>query len=132
MKLSVFCGASADGFLARLDDTFDFLQTGEQEPHGFAEFLASVDVTFIATEEIKMLAASGRLEPVQEFMLFCVPAETFRNTRRPARSAGRPTTPVRAGLRARYQADATTQPGRWQKSGCRTRGTARRQKTTLE
>jgi hypothetical protein len=48
MKLSVFCGASVDGFLACLDDTFDFLQTGEQEPHGFAEFLASVDVVVIA------------------------------------------------------------------------------------
>jgi hypothetical protein len=32
MKLSVFCGVSVDGFLARLDDTFDFLQTGEQNP----------------------------------------------------------------------------------------------------
>jgi hypothetical protein len=30
MKLSVFCGVSVDGFLARPDDTFDFLQTGEQ------------------------------------------------------------------------------------------------------
>jgi hypothetical protein len=29
MKLSVFCGVSVDGFLARLDDTFDFLQTGK-------------------------------------------------------------------------------------------------------
>jgi hypothetical protein len=41
MKLSVFCGVSVDGFLARPDDTFDFLQAGEQQPHGFNEFLAS-------------------------------------------------------------------------------------------
>jgi hypothetical protein len=34
MKLSVFCGASVDGFLACLDDTFDFLQTGEQDLTG--------------------------------------------------------------------------------------------------
>jgi dihydrofolate reductase len=38
---------SADGFLARSDDTFDFLSTGEQEPHGFEEFLTSVDVVVI-------------------------------------------------------------------------------------
>ena len=44
MKLSVFCGVSVDGFLARPDDALDFLETGEQEPHGFLEFLASVDV----------------------------------------------------------------------------------------
>lgn len=30
MKLSVFCGVSVDGFLARPDDTFDFLQSGEE------------------------------------------------------------------------------------------------------
>jgi hypothetical protein len=41
MKLSVFCGLSVDGFLARPDDTFDFLNTGEKEPHGFNEFLAT-------------------------------------------------------------------------------------------
>ena len=47
MKLSVFCGLSVDGFLARSDDSFDFLHTGEEEPHGFKEFLASVDVVVI-------------------------------------------------------------------------------------
>jgi len=42
MKLSVFCGLSVDGFLARPDDALDFLDTGEHEPHGFKEFLATV------------------------------------------------------------------------------------------
>src|SRR5258708_8872055 len=79
--------------------------------------------------EIKMPAASGRLEPVQQFMLFCVPAETFRNIRRPARSAGRPTTPVRAGLRARYQAYETPHPAPCHNPACPTRGTPRLQNT---
>ena len=38
MKLSVFCGVSVDGFLARPNHALDFLRTGEQEPHGFEEF----------------------------------------------------------------------------------------------
>lgn len=44
MKLSVFCGVSVDGFLARPDDGLDFLDAGGQEPHGFEEFFSSVDV----------------------------------------------------------------------------------------
>lgn len=61
MKLSVFCGVSVDGFLARLDDTFDFLQTGEQEPHGFKEFLASVDVLVIGRRTFEVVLKLGHL-----------------------------------------------------------------------
>ncbi len=45
MRASVFVGTSVDGFLARPDGSFDFLSRGgiEPEPHGFDEFLASVD-----------------------------------------------------------------------------------------
>jgi dihydrofolate reductase len=44
-KGSVFVGMSVDGFIARLNDTFDFLDAGGggSGPHGFQEFLASVD-----------------------------------------------------------------------------------------
>jgi hypothetical protein len=41
MNLSVFCGVSVDGFLARPNRALDFLRTGEQEPHGFEEFYAA-------------------------------------------------------------------------------------------
>lgn len=47
MKLSVFCGISVDGFLARPDGALDFLDAGGQEPHGFDEFYSSVDVIVI-------------------------------------------------------------------------------------
>lgn len=47
MKLSVFCGISVDGFLARPDHTFDFLDTPGQGPHGFEEFWSSVDAILI-------------------------------------------------------------------------------------
>ncbi|MEO8379905.1 MAG: dihydrofolate reductase family protein [Acidobacteriota bacterium] len=45
MKASIFVGVSVDGFIARSNDSFDFLSAGggETEPHGFTEFLATVD-----------------------------------------------------------------------------------------
>ncbi len=46
MKISVFCGVSVDGFIARRDHTFDFLPN-EPEPHGFEEFYASIDTVVI-------------------------------------------------------------------------------------
>jgi dihydrofolate reductase len=47
VQCSVFCGVSVDGFLARPDDTLDFLDAGGDVPHGFEEFLATVDVIVI-------------------------------------------------------------------------------------
>jgi dihydrofolate reductase len=46
MRASVFVGTSLDGFLARPDGTFDFLPT-DDEPHGFEEFIATVDALVI-------------------------------------------------------------------------------------
>jgi dihydrofolate reductase len=61
MRLSVFCGLSVDGFLARPDDALDFLQIGEQEPHGFKEFLASVDVVVIGRRTFEVVRKLGHL-----------------------------------------------------------------------
>jgi dihydrofolate reductase len=47
MKASVFVGTSVDGFIARHNGDFDFLQEGGGEPHGYAEFIATVDVLVI-------------------------------------------------------------------------------------
>ncbi|MGH9598558.1 MAG: dihydrofolate reductase family protein [Terracidiphilus sp.] len=55
MKLSVFCGASVDGFLARPDHALDFLRAGEQEPHGFEEFYGSVDVVVIGRKTFEVV-----------------------------------------------------------------------------
>lgn len=45
IRASVFVGMSVDGFLARPDGAFDFLSGdgGGDEPHGFEEFMATVD-----------------------------------------------------------------------------------------
>lgn len=43
MKASVFVGTSLDGFIARANGDFDFLPSGGGEPHGYDEFMATVD-----------------------------------------------------------------------------------------
>ena len=47
MKTSVFIGTSVDGFIARADGALDFLPSGGGEPHGYDEFMASVDALVI-------------------------------------------------------------------------------------
>ncbi len=59
MKLSVFCGVSVDGFLARPNHALDFLETGEQEPHGFEEFYDSVDVVVIGRKTFEVVLTFG-------------------------------------------------------------------------
>lgn len=47
MKASVFIGTSLDGFIARKSGEFDFLPVDGGEPHGYNEFIASVDAIVI-------------------------------------------------------------------------------------
>ena len=60
MKLSVFCGVSVDGFLARRDHSLDFLDAGGQEPHGFEEFYGSVDVVVIGRKTFEVVSTFGK------------------------------------------------------------------------
>src|ERR1700676_390323 len=59
MKLSVFCGVSVDGFLARPNGAFDFLDAGGQEPHGYGEFFGSIDVVVIGRKTFEVVLAFG-------------------------------------------------------------------------
>jgi dihydrofolate reductase len=47
MTVSVFIGTSLDGFIARPNGDLDFLPEGGGEPHGYNEFIASVDALVI-------------------------------------------------------------------------------------
>jgi len=43
VRASVFIATSLDGFIARLDDGLDWLPADGGEPHGYDEFMATVD-----------------------------------------------------------------------------------------
>lgn len=47
VNASVFIGASVDGFIARANGDLDFLPPGGGEPHGYDEFMTTVDALVI-------------------------------------------------------------------------------------
>ena len=47
MKASIFIGTSLDGFIARVNGDLDFLPPGGGEPHGYDEFITTVDALVI-------------------------------------------------------------------------------------
>jgi dihydrofolate reductase len=53
MTVSVFVGVSVDGFLARPNGDLDFLPPGGGEPHGYDEFMASVDALVIGRNTLE-------------------------------------------------------------------------------
>jgi dihydrofolate reductase len=57
MKASVFVGTSLDGFIARTNGSFDFLPPGGGEPHGYEEFMATVDALVIGRKTYETVLA---------------------------------------------------------------------------
>ena len=57
VKASVFVGTSLDGFIARADGSLDFLPPGGGEPHGYSEFIASVDALVIGRKTYETVLA---------------------------------------------------------------------------
>src|SRR5690242_15425058 len=47
MKATVFVGTSVDGFIARTNGDLDWLPPNGGEPHGYDEFIATVDAIVI-------------------------------------------------------------------------------------
>src|SRR5262245_3849568 len=58
MTVSVFIGTSVDGFIARPNGALDFLPPGGGEPHGYDEFIASVDALVIGRKTFEAVLAS--------------------------------------------------------------------------
>ena len=56
---SVFVGASVDGFIARKNDDLDFLPEGGGEPHGYDEFMATVDAVVIGRKTFEKVLTLG-------------------------------------------------------------------------
>ena len=59
MTVSVFIGTSVDGFIARPNDDLDFLPAGGGEPHGYDEFMASVDALVIGRKTYEKVLTFG-------------------------------------------------------------------------
>lgn len=57
MNASVFVGTSLDGFIARPDGALDFLPHGGGEPHGYDEFIATVDALVIGRNTFETVLA---------------------------------------------------------------------------
>jgi len=57
MKASVFIGTSVDGFIARPNGELDFLPPGGGEPHGYDEFMATVDALVIGRKTFETVLA---------------------------------------------------------------------------
>jgi dihydrofolate reductase len=57
MTVSVFVGISVDGFIARKNGALDFLPPGGGEPHGYTEFMTSVDALVIGRKTFETVLA---------------------------------------------------------------------------
>jgi len=57
MIISVFIGTSLDGFIARANGELDFLPPGGGEPHGYEEFMATVDTLVIGRKTFETVLA---------------------------------------------------------------------------
>jgi dihydrofolate reductase len=57
MMASVFIGTSVDGFIARRNGDLDFLPEGGGEPHGYDEFIASIDTIVIGRKTFETVLA---------------------------------------------------------------------------
>jgi dihydrofolate reductase len=60
VKASVFVGTSLDGFIARSNGSFDFLPADGGEPHGYHEFMATVDALVIGRNTFETVLAFAR------------------------------------------------------------------------
>jgi dihydrofolate reductase len=57
MTVSIFIGTSVDGFIARPNGDLDFLPEGGGEPHGYNEFMATVDALVIGRKTFETVLA---------------------------------------------------------------------------
>ncbi len=60
MRASVFVGASVDGFIARPNGDLDWLPTDGGEPHGYDEFMATVDVLVVGRKTYETVLSFGQ------------------------------------------------------------------------
>lgn len=91
MIVSVFIGTSLDGFIARPNGDLDFLPPGGGEPHGYDEFIASVDVIVIGRKTFDTVLTLGPWPygDKRVVVLTQSPRRLVRGKRRRCRTDGR-------------------------------------------
>jgi dihydrofolate reductase len=57
MQASVFIATSLDGFIARADGSLDWLPADGGEPHGYTEFMATVDAVVMGRKTFETVLA---------------------------------------------------------------------------
>jgi len=92
MKLSVFVGTSLDGFIARRNGDYDFLPADGGEPHGYDEFIGSVDTILIGrnTFEVVLKLPSWPYGDKRVVVLSHCPLDFSRITGRVEQMSGEP------------------------------------------
>src|SRR5438477_9247098 len=92
MKLSVFVGTSLDGFIARRNGKYDFLPFGGGEPHGYDEFIASVDTIVIGrnTFEVVLKLPTWPYRDKRVVVLSHLPLDLSATTERIEQMSGEP------------------------------------------
>src|SRR3981081_2081449 len=89
VKASVFIGTSLDGFIARPNGDFDFLPQDGGEPHGYEEFIATVDALVIGRKTFETV-----LKPCERVLAF----DTWPHGEKPVFVlSSRPLSPAPAG-----------------------------------
>jgi dihydrofolate reductase len=80
MKASVFIATSLDGFIARANDDLDWLPSGGGEPHGYDEFIATVDALVIGRRTFDKVLTFGQAvgHTVRNQLLFLVLAHSIQ------------------------------------------------------
>jgi dihydrofolate reductase len=76
VKASVFIGTSVDGFIARVNGALDFLPPGGGEPHGYVEFMDSVDALVIGRKTFETVLSFDRW-PYGEKPVFVLSSRTL-------------------------------------------------------
>lgn len=59
VKASVFIATSLDGFIARTNGELDWLPPGGGEPHGYDEFMATVDALVVGRKTFETALTFG-------------------------------------------------------------------------
>jgi hypothetical protein len=72
--MSVFVGTSLDGFIAPRNGPYDFLPAGGGEPHGYDEFIASVDTILIGRNTFEVVLKLPRWPYIWELPSALPPA----------------------------------------------------------